>query len=267
MSNEIIPFKYNDIEVRALTVDGEPWFVAADIARILSYRDSERLTRQLDPDEKGTQTVGTPGGNQRLSVISEPGLYRVIMRRQSGYVDNADMRDQIKAFQRWVTHEVLPSIRKTGSYAVGQPTELTGPELMAKALLEANKTMEAQAARLLEAAPKVEAFEAFLSTNGDYSVGETAKILARHHAIITGEKRLFNLLVEWGWVYRDAKKRPLAYQAQVENGRLAMRARQWTDWATGETHPAPPQVRVTAKGLEAIAARMSDATQVKEIPA
>lgn len=246
MSKEIIPFKYNDTEVRTITIDGEPWFVAADLTNILGLTNPSVALSRLDEDERAKFNLGRQG---EANIVNEPGLYSLIL---------ASRKPEAKSFKRWVTHEVLPAIRKTGTYSTGQPAELTGPELMAAALIEANKTMQEQAARLLEAAPKVEAFEAFLSTNGDYSVGETAKVLARDHQIVTGEKRLFSLLVEWGWLYRDGKKRPLAYQAQIENGRLAMRARQWTDWATGETHPATPQVRVTAKGLEAIAARMKD---------
>lgn len=246
---EVIPFNYNDINIRTVPVDGELWFVATDVAKVLEYRTAPDMTRRIQPEDKGYAKVRTPGGEQELSILNESGLYDAVFRSNS---------KGARPFRRWVTSEVIPSIRKTGSYAVGQPVELTGPELMAKALLEADATMKAQAQALLEAKPKVEAFEAFLSSNGDYSVGEAAKVLARDHEIVTGEKRLFSQLEAWGWIYRNAKGRPICKQSQIENGRLAHKARFYIDWKTGEQVMATPQVRITAKGIEAIAKKIKE---------
>ena len=251
--NEIIPFKYHDTNIRVRNEAGEPIFVAKDIAPILGYSRTDSMTRYLDDDEKGSSNWRTLGGEQALAHVTEPGLYSAIMRSTS---------PEARPFRRWVTHEVLPELRKTGSYAVGQPIELTGPELMAKALIEANSTLQAQAQALIEAQPKVEAFEAFLSSNGDYSVGETAKILARDHEIVTGEKRLFSQLEAWGWIYRNAKGRPIAYQTHVDNGRLAHRARFYTNWNTGEQMTATPQVRITAKGINSIAQKIKEQMEI-----
>lgn len=99
--------------------DGEPWFVASDIAKTLGYRDAEKMTRRLDDDEKGTRSVGTPGGDQQMTVITEAGLYAAILGSK---VEGA------QRFKRWVTHEVLPSIRKHGGYMAGQ--EHMDPERM-----------------------------------------------------------------------------------------------------------------------------------------
>ena len=85
------------------------WFVASDIAKILEYRDAPNLIRGLDDDEKGMQKVSTLGGEQQMSVITESGLYHVILNAKT---------DRVKPFRRWVTEEVLPQIRKTGSYSV-----------------------------------------------------------------------------------------------------------------------------------------------------
>lgn len=246
---EVIPFNYNDINIRTVPVDGELWFVATDVAKVLEYRTAPDMTRRIQPEDKGYAKVRTPGGEQELSILNESGLYDAVFRSNS---------KGARPFRRWVTSEVIPSIRKTGSYAVGQPVELTGPELMAKALLEADATMKAQAQALLEAKPKVEAFEAFLSSNGDYSVGEAAKVLARDHEIVTGEKRLFSQLEAWGWIYRNAKGRPICKQSQIENGRLAHKARFYIDWKSGEQVMATPQVRITAKGIEAIAKKIKE---------
>lgn len=251
---EVIPFNYKDTPIRTVAIDGQPWFVAGDVTKVLGLTNVGQALASLDEDEKGSVIIndGTPG-NPNRATVNEPGLYSLILRSR---------KPEAKAFKRWVTHEVLPSIRQTGSYTVGQPIELTGPELMAKALLEANATLESQAQALIEAKPKVEAFEAFLSSTGDYSVGEAAKVLTRDHQIVTGEKRLFSQLEAWGWIYRNAKGRPLIYQTQIDNGRMAHRARFYIDWKTGEQVMATPQVRITAKGIEAIATKIKELMEV-----
>lgn len=115
--------------VRVLDKDGDPWFVATDVAKILGYRDAADLTRLLDHDEKGTQIVRTLGGDQEASTISEPGLYRAIVQRRASKALPAEKRDAIARFQRWLFHDVLPSIRKTGSYAApaAEPQRITPP--------------------------------------------------------------------------------------------------------------------------------------------
>ena len=112
----ITPVTYGDATIRTATVGDEPWFVAADIAKALGYRMASDMIRTLDDDEKGTQTVRTPGGEQKVSAINEPGLYRLIVQRQAGYVNDVAARKAVKKFQRWITHEVLPAIRRDGGY-------------------------------------------------------------------------------------------------------------------------------------------------------
>ncbi|MCG9076341.1 BRO-N domain-containing protein [Laribacter hongkongensis] len=111
MSTELIPFDFEGRPVRVVTdAQGEPWFVAADVAQSLEYRMASDMTRSLDDDEKGTQIVRTPSGNQEMLVINESGLYSAILKSR---------KPEAKRFKRWVTHEVLPAIRKTGAYAAG----------------------------------------------------------------------------------------------------------------------------------------------------
>ena len=104
----VFPFAFEENQVRALLIDLCPWFVAADVAGVLQYRNAPDMTRSLDDDEKGTQIVRTPGGNQEMLVINESGLYSAILRSR---------KPEAKRFKKWVTAEVLPSIRKTGMYA------------------------------------------------------------------------------------------------------------------------------------------------------
>ena len=112
-------------EVRVVMIDGKPYFVAADVCRILGLEDTHVAIRKLDDDEKGRCLIPTLGGGQEMLVVNEPGLYRLIF---------ASRKPEAKKFQRWVYHEVLPSIRKTGSYSTAPANN--GIDLFAQAISE-----------------------------------------------------------------------------------------------------------------------------------
>lgn len=160
-------FQYTDQQVRTVLIDGEPWFVAADVARILGYRMASDMTRRLDPEDRGTRSVRTPSGDQQMTVISEPGLYNAVLGSQ---VPGA--RD----FKRWVTREVLPAIRKTGTYG-GQIAEMPLSQQLAIAAEAAKRAEELEALRAIDA-PKVESFDAFMDADGAYTMDAAAKSLA-----------------------------------------------------------------------------------------
>ena len=105
-------FNYREIPVRTLLLDGEPWWVLGDVCRVLDLGSPHKVADRLDPDEKGRNTIPTPGGNQNMAVINEPGLYKVILQSR---------KPEAREFSRWVTHEVLPAIRKTGAYSMTTP--------------------------------------------------------------------------------------------------------------------------------------------------
>ncbi len=107
-------FQYEDKPVRTVVVNGEPWFVAKDVCDILELGDVSKAVSRLDEDEKGTNSIPTPGGNQEMLVINEPGLYSLIL---------GSRKPEAKLFKRWVVHEVLPAIRQTGMYAVPAITQ------------------------------------------------------------------------------------------------------------------------------------------------
>ncbi|MFC5996926.1 Bro-N domain-containing protein [Pseudonocardia hispaniensis] len=113
--NDIVPFHYGAHEVRTVEIDGEPWFVAADVCTILDIGRVHDAVRGLDDDEKGADTIRTPGGDQQVTIVNEPGLYSLILRSR---------KPEAKAFKRWITHEVLPAIRRTGSYSVAPTSQL-----------------------------------------------------------------------------------------------------------------------------------------------
>lgn len=239
-------FNYADQQVRTVVVDGEPWFVAADVAAVLGYSATAAMTRSMDDDEKGVHVLHTPGGDQSVVIVSEPGLYEAILRSRV---------PQAQEFKRWVKRDVLPTIRKTGAYAPS-PAELSREDILVMALdaererIVAVKRAEAAEAQVAITAPKAEAFDAFLSTDGDYSINEAAKVLSRDHSILTGERRLRAWLIEQGWIYRDRASKPRAYQNRVNAGHLAEKAQWHYHPSSGEKVVDTPQVRVTAKGLD-----------------
>ena len=123
--------------VRVVECNGEPWFVASDVCRALSIINSRDAIARLDDDEKGVVSTDTPGGMQNMTVTNEPGLYTLVL---------GSRKPEAKAFKRWITHEVIPSIRKTGSYSV--PQAETAADVRAKAMLLNAKS------RMLAAASK-----------------------------------------------------------------------------------------------------------------
>ena len=144
MENTISIFKFADHDVRITIIDGEPWFVAKDVCEALAIKNNRDAMSQLEDDEKGVAITDTPGGKQELTTVNEPGLYSLILRSR---------KPEAKVFKHWITHRVLPSIRKTGAYAVNQDkaletqqanTATISPatlETLAKALLIAQETI------------------------------------------------------------------------------------------------------------------------------
>jgi prophage antirepressor-like protein len=145
-TDAITPFAFEGREVRVQVDErGEPWFCAADVCEVLGLEKVSNAVERLEPDEKGTRLTGTPGGPQQLLHLNEPGLYRLLMRSD---------KPQAKPFQRWVTHEVLPSIRKTGSYSAAPAVTALGTreQRIAAALLETAEVIAERDAKIAEQA-------------------------------------------------------------------------------------------------------------------
>lgn len=113
MNTAINTFNFQQNTVQVINKNGEAWFIAAEIAAMLGYRDSHNLTRILDSDERGTHIVSTLGGNQEVSIINESGFYHAAFKSR---------KESVKQFRKWVTAEVLPQIRKTGGYQMPHTT-------------------------------------------------------------------------------------------------------------------------------------------------
>lgn len=220
MSN-LIPFNYNSKEVRTVIKDGEPWFVAADICSILDIDTSvsvngrnrisdEGIVRDggLDDDEKGTDNVSTPGGSQEMLVVSEPGLYSLIMKSR---------KTEAKQFKRWINHEVLPSIRKHGMYAKDEL--LDNPDLLievATKLKEERLLRLAAESKVQELTPAAEFGNAIKNNDGLILVRDYVKVLA-NAGIKIKQSELFKWL-EPKYIYRNWHDDIIARKEYVEQG-------------------------------------------------
>jgi prophage antirepressor-like protein len=164
--DEPMTFAFAEFIVRGWLIDGEPLFVAHDIAEALEYRMASDMTRRLDDDEKGTRPVRTPGGVQNVSIITESGLYAAILgSRSPGAID----------FKRWVTRELLPALRRTGSYSTAPA--LTEDQIVHQALAITSRRVEALTAKVAELEPKAEFYDDLMDAEGAYSWQATANVL------------------------------------------------------------------------------------------
>lgn len=184
--------------------DGEPSFVAKDVAKALGYRMASDMTRRLDEDEKGTRSVRTPGGDQEMAVITEAGLYAAVLGSKV---------PEAKAFKRWVTHEVLPALRRDGGYMVERHE--SPEETMARAVLLAQTTIDRQKARIAELEPKALFADAVGASDGTCLVGELAKMI-RQNGVQMGQNRLFELLRQDGYLGKTGSNRNVPTQRAME---------------------------------------------------
>lgn len=175
-------------EIRTIECDGEPWFVGKDVAAALGYSNPRKaLADHVDDEDKGVTKRDTLGGTQEMTIINESGLYSLVL---SSKLPTA------KAFKRWITSEVIPSIRKTGGYQIPQ-----GKELLALAVLEAQKTIEAQATQIEEMRPHALLGRAITTADTSILIGDFAKIL-RQNGVLMGAKRLFVWMRENGYLIK-----------------------------------------------------------------
>jgi anti-repressor protein len=231
-------FQNDDFQVRSMLVDGEPWFVAADICRALGLSNVTMALAKLDEDDiNSIEVVDSAGRSVQARTVNEAGMYLLVMR--------SDKAEAVR-FRKWIASEVLPAIRKTGTYSLApapvavMPTHSEALRGWAEAIDE-----NARKDRVIEQLEPAAKFAvAVAGANGDLTVKDAAQILARDRAIKTGEGRLFKTLKAIQWI--DKSARP--YQRHIEAGRVAMKLSTYTDASTGEVH-IKPQARITPKGL------------------
>lgn len=195
--NKLQVFSFEGKEVRTIQKNGEPWWVIKDICDVLEIGNSRDVTARLDEDEKGVDNIDTLGGRQELTVISESGLYNVILLSR---------KPEAKQFKRWVTHEVLPQIRQHGAYLTTAKLEelMNDPDSWIQ-LLTALKVERLEKAQLqiqaVKDKPKVVFADAVAVSDGTILIGELAKIL-KGNGIEIGQNRLFERLRQDGYLIK-----------------------------------------------------------------
>ncbi|MEE0460909.1 MAG: BRO family protein [Faecalibacterium prausnitzii] len=235
--NKVTIFKYEESKlVRTMNVSGEPWFVLKDVCDVLGLSTPARVAERLDSDEVSqAHLIDSMGRSQEMTIISESSLYNVILRSD---------KPEAKPFRKWVTSVVLPSIRKNGGY-IARQEELSPQELMAKALLVAQKTLTDRDARINELTaqnqimqPKAEYFDELVARNLLTNFRETAKELG------IKEKDFIGWLLDHKYVYRDQKNKLMPYAAK-NNGLFEVKEGKGrhNDWAGTQT-------LITPKGRE-----------------
>ena len=262
MNNEIQRFEFKGASLRALTDEaGEPWFVAKDACDILGMSNPSMAVTALDKDEVAQidpkDYLGSENrSNQAVNIVSEPGLYKLIMRSR---------KPEAKEFQRWVTHEVLPQIRKTGGYIPAGDAD-SDEDIMARAVLVAQKTIErknqqlqAKDAQIRELEPKAKALDDFTNIPDALLVRDAAKLLSNDSNIQIGEHELRQWLVDNGWIYRQPNQSWCAASSRVRQGHMVMvSSRSHGIHKDGTPFAYPPTPKLTRKGLALIHQRLSE---------
>ena len=207
MNNEIQVFTNEQLgQVRTVMIDGEPWFVAADVCKSLALSNPTVAAARLDEDERAKFNLGRQGES---TIVSESGLYTLVL---------SSRKPEAKAFKRWITHEVIPSIRKHGAYMTKPVLEqmLEQPEtivLLAQRLLAEQAEKEDVKNQLKAAQPKADYFDAFVSEKDLTNLRNTAKELGIPQNIF------ISILLEKGCLYRDQNRRLLPKAEYAEQGR------------------------------------------------
>lgn len=241
MNNDIQIFNYNSNEVRTVQQNGEPWFVLKDVCDILGLTDTNKISTRLDPDELTRIRFVSGGQNREMLCINESGLYNVILRSD---------KPEAKPFRKWVTSEVLPSIRKHGAYMTQEKLQevLCNPDALfqiVSALKEESdkrKALEIQnsalAVDLAIAQPKADYFDDCMARGGLMNFRDTAKLLGMR------QKEFIDNLLRDSYLYRDKRGRLLPYQKR-NNGYLEIKEafNNSSDWNGVQT-------LVTPKGRE-----------------
>lgn len=235
--NEVQLFNFENHEVRSLLINSEPWFVGKDVAKILGYKDtSDALKKHVDGEDKLTRRFADSGQSREMYIINESGLYSLVL---SSKLPSA------KKFKRWVTSEVLPALRKIGQYQV---KELSGSELMAKALIEAQNVLAAKDKQIEEMKPKVVFADAVATSHTSILVGELAKIL-KQNGIDMGQKRLFAWLREKGYlIKRQGTDYNMPTQKAMELGLFEIKEGSYVNGSGANITTKTP--KVTGKGQQ-----------------
>lgn len=198
-------------ELRIIEQDGEPWFVAKDVCDILELSNPTRAVSRLDDDERSNLKLGRQG---KANVVNEFGLYNLVL---------GSRKQEAKQFKRWITHEVIPSIRKTGSYQVGQNDLVTdylsmSEEDRAIAYFNSLKDKKQVEQQRQEELPYTNFGKAVSNSSASINVGSFAKLMFDEHGIKLGRNNLFKWLRENGYLIAKGRERNQPKQKYIEQG-------------------------------------------------
>tara|TARA_R110002051_G_scaffold1853_2_gene10186 strand:- start:15786 stop:16508 length:723 start_codon:yes stop_codon:yes gene_type:complete len=230
-------FTYGGQQVRTIHIDGEPWFVAADVCAVLGIANSRDALARLDADEKGVGITDTLGGAQQVAVVNESGLYALTWTSR---------KEAAATFRRWVKREVLPSIRKTGQFGSALPTNFAEALELAAVKVREIESLEAKAAA---DAPKVDAFDRLMDADGHYPMDAVAKMIG------IGRNTLFRRLREAGILQAGSR---LPYQRYAHH--FVVIAQTWED-SEGGVHPTTT-TKVRPSGLSFILQKLDAPVEV-----
>lgn len=232
MTNEIKVFSNEEFgKVRVLSIDNEPWFVGRDVAEVLGYSNTrDAISKHVDEEDKGVAKCDTPSGAQQMTIINESGMYSLIL---SSKLPSA------KKFKRWVTSEVLPSIRKTGSYNL---PDFNNPAEAARAWAKEYEEKQKALAQVTEMKPKAEFYDDVTGSTDTIDIGSVAKVLNIPNM---GRNKLFAFLRE----NKILNRRNEPYQEYVDKGYFRQIETSWEH--NGTTHINLKTV-VFQKGLDFI---------------
>ena len=232
--NEVEVFTHKDFgEIRTIQIDGEPWFVANDVMRVLEVSNSKDAIRTLDDDEKsGVDIIDPHGRKQKTNCISEAGLYSIILRSR---------KPEAKAFKRWVTHEVIPSIRKHGAYLTPQKIEdaLLNPDVIINLALQ----LKAEKQKNAELTAKAAYYDAVAGASGSTNIRDTAKMLG------ISEKKFIETVLGKKYCYRAVDKKIVPYSQYMVAGWFEVRE---VYYGSPEDPHCTIQTRITPYGRQNI---------------
>lgn len=208
-------FNYKNHQVRTFIIDGEPWWVAKDVCDVLDIGNPSDAVRRLDEDEVDLiEVIDSLGRTQTINIVNEAGLYNLIL---------GSRKPEAKDFKRWITHDVIPQIRKTGTYS------LDPRQLIAAAVIEAQKIIAEQEKKIKELEPKAEFFDAVAGSKDAIDMNRAAKLIYEETRL--GRNKLFKLLREKGVLMKDN----IPYQEYIDKGYFRTIEQKYTK-PDGTTH-------------------------------
>lgn len=216
--NELQLFNFENNQLRTLLINDEPWFVGKDVAEILGYSNPrDALSKHVDSEDKNSVAIHDGNkGNPNLTIINESGVYALVF---------GSKLQSAKKFKHWVTSEVLPTLRKTGSYATPQ---LTGEELMAKALVEAKSVLERQNKQIIEMKPKALFADTVAASDSSILVGQEAKLISQSGCKMS-QNRFFAWLRENGYLCSKGENYNMPTQKSREMDLIEIKIRTVTN--------------------------------------